>query len=103
MIKVSVMYPQKDGARFDMGYYLDTHMKLVKDRLGAACKSMSVEEGLSGAAPDTSPAYVCMGHMLFDSVDEFQQAFGPHVEEIMGDIPNYTDIEPIVQISDIKL
>lgn len=103
MIKVSVLYPFSEGARFDMDYYLDTHMELVKEKLGSACKGAAVEEGISGVAPDSSPTYVAMGHLLFDSVEAFGEAFGPHAEAIMGDIPNYTDIEPIVQVSEIKL
>ena len=103
MIKVSVLYPQSPGATFDMDYYLDTHMELVKDKLGPACLGVAVERGLSGAAPGSSPAYVAMGHLLFDSVDSYAAAFGPHVDAIMGDIPNYTNIEPVVQISEIEI
>lgn len=40
--------------------------------------------------------------MLFDSLESFQGAFGPHMGEILGDIPNYTDAAPVVQISDVK-
>lgn len=103
MIKVSVLYGNQPGSRFDMDYYLNTHMKLVADKLGSACKGMQVDAGLSGATPDSAAEYRCIGHLLFDSVQDFQDAFGPHAEAIMGDIPNYTDIEPIVQVSEIKL
>ena len=48
MIKVSVMYPNKPGARFDHNYYRDKHMPLVKARLGEACKSYTVDKGLAG-------------------------------------------------------
>jgi len=34
MIKVSVMYPYTDGARFDHAWYRDRHMPVVKSRLG---------------------------------------------------------------------
>jgi hypothetical protein len=27
----------------------------------------------------------------------------PHYAELQGDIPNYTDIEPVVQIGDIRI
>jgi uncharacterized protein (TIGR02118 family) len=30
MFKVSVMYPNKEGARFDHTYYRDKHMPLLK-------------------------------------------------------------------------
>ena len=37
MIKVNVMYPYTEGARFDHAYYRDRHMPMVKARLGSAC------------------------------------------------------------------
>jgi len=103
MIKVSVLYPFKDGVGFDMNYYLDSHIPMVRDKLGAACKGAAVEQGLGGGAPGTPPAYVAMGHLFFDSVDAFQAAFAPHAAAIMGDIPNYTALQPIIQISEVKL
>lgn len=103
MIKVSVLYPTTEGCAFDMDYYVNKHIPLVQSRLGAACKGASVEGGIAGGAPGQPPAYVAMGHLLFDSVEDFQSSFGPHAPEIMGDIPNYTTITPIIQISDVKL
>jgi uncharacterized protein (TIGR02118 family) len=43
-----------------------------------------------------------MCHLHFDSVDAFQQAFGAHAEEILADIPNYTNAEPTVLVSEVK-
>jgi uncharacterized protein (TIGR02118 family) len=103
MIKVSVMYPRHDGAKFDMDYYCAKHMPLVQQKLGAALRGLSVDAGLGGAQPGSAPAYVAIGHLLFDSPESFQQAFEPHADAILGDIPNYTDIEPVIQISDVKL
>ena len=51
MIKVSVMYPYTDGARFDHAYYRDKHMPLLKARMGDACKSYTIDKGLAGGAP----------------------------------------------------
>ena len=103
MIKVSVLYPNSEGATFDMDYYVNKHIPMVQDRCGAACKGASVEGGLGGAAPGQPATYIAMGHLLFDSIEEFQGAFGPHAGEIMGDIPNYTAIAPVIQISEVKL
>src|SRR5260370_32322716 len=44
-----------------------------------------------------------MGHLYFDSVAEFQSAFGPHANAIVADIPRYTDIQPTFQISEVKI
>jgi hypothetical protein len=43
MIKVSVMYPNTPGARFDHDYYRTKHMPLVLARVGASCKQHSVD------------------------------------------------------------
>jgi uncharacterized protein (TIGR02118 family) len=102
MIQVSVLYPQGDGKHFDMAYYLGNHIPMVKAKLGAACKAVTVVEGLAGGAPGSKPAYAAMCHLSFDSPDAFKAAFAPHAAAILGDIPNYTDIEPVIQVSAIK-
>jgi uncharacterized protein (TIGR02118 family) len=101
MIKVSVMYPHKDGARFDHAYYRDKHMPMVKAKMGDACKFYTVDKGLAGGAPGAPATYVGMCHIYCDSVESFQAGMGPHMKEIMGDIPNYTDIAPVMQISEV--
>jgi uncharacterized protein (TIGR02118 family) len=103
MIKVSVLYPSGDNATFDMDYYCKRHMPMVQDRLGAACKRVAVEKGLSGGAPNTAPSYIAMGHLFFDSVAEFQAAFAPHASELLGDVPNYTNTKPMIQISEVVM
>ena len=101
MIKVSVMYPDAPGARFNHDYYRDTHMPLVKARMGVHCKSYTVDKGLAGGAPGQPATYVAMCHLYCDSVESFQAGFGPHAQEIMADIPNYTNLAPVVQISEV--
>ena len=101
MIKVSVMYPHREGARFDHDYYRDTHMPLVAARMGVACRFYTVDKGLAGGAPGQPPTYVGMCHIFCDSVDSFQAGFGPHAQEILADIANYTDLQPVLQISEV--
>jgi uncharacterized protein (TIGR02118 family) len=101
MIKVSVMYPNGPGARFDQAYYLDKHMPMVKARMGSALRFYSVDKGIAAGSSGDPPTYLFVAHLHCDSVDDFQRAFGPHAPEIMGDIPNYTDQAPVVQISDV--
>ena len=103
MIKVTVLYPNNSGTTFDMGYYTSHHMPMVQRRCGSACKSIAVDGGLAGGEPGSKPAYVAIGYLTFDSVEAFQKAFGPHAKEIMADIPKYTNVQPIIQISEIKL
>lgn len=101
MIKVSVMYPNNPGARFDHTYYRDSHMPMVKARLGDACLFYTVDKGLAGGGPGAPATYVGMCHLYFDSVEAFQTSFAPHGGEIMADIPNYTDLAPVLQISEV--
>ena len=103
MVKVSVLYPNSAGCKFDMNYYLTKHMPMVQQKLGAACKSIAVEQGIAGGAPGAPATYVAMGHLYFDSADAFASAFGPHAQEILADIPNYTNTQPTIQISDVKM
>lgn len=103
MIKVSVFYPNNEGSRFDMDYNFNSHIPMVQEKLGTVLKGVSVEQGVGGPEPGSRATYVAMNHLLFDSVDAFESAFRPHAEAIMGDIPNYTDIQPIIQISEVKI
>ncbi len=103
MIKVSVFYPAGNGDAFDMEYYRTKHMPMVQRLCGSACKRIAAEGGLSGGAPGSKPTYAAIGELFFDSVEAFTSSFGPHASEIMADIPNYTKIEPVIQISEITL
>ncbi|MBB6573859.1 EthD family reductase [Xanthomonas arboricola] len=101
MIKVSVMYPYREGARFDHAYYRDSHMPLVSARMGAACLRYTVDNGISGGEPGSPPAFIGMCHIFCESAEAFGAGFGPHAEEILADIANYTDLAPVMQISEV--
>jgi uncharacterized protein (TIGR02118 family) len=103
MIKVSVFYPNEEGKKFDMEYYLKKHMPMVNEKSAGACRRMEIDQGLAGGAPGSPPAYAAIGHLYFDSVEAFQTAIMPHMGEIAADIPNYTNIQPLIQISDLKM
>ena len=102
-IKVSVVYPNSEGKKFDMDYYCNKHVPMVGALLGKALKGATVEKGIGGGAPGSSAPYTGMGNMYFNSVEEFENAFGPNADKIMGDLPNFTDIEPIIQVSEVMI
>ena len=95
MVKVSVMYPNNPGARFDHDYYRDKHMPLVKQRMGAHCKFYTVDKGLAGSA------YIAMCHIFCDSLEAYGAGMDPHRAEIIADIANYTDQKPVIQLSEV--
>ena len=103
MIKVSILYPNSPGSHFDMAYYVDRHMPMVRQKLGADLKGLAVDQCLAGGTAGAPPSYLAVGHLMFDSVDAFQRSFGPSAAAITGDIPNYTNTQPTVLISEIKL
>jgi uncharacterized protein (TIGR02118 family) len=101
MIKVTVLYPNRPNARFDHKYCSDRHMPLVKSKMGANCKSYTVDKGLAGGGPGDPAPFIGMCHIFCDSVEAFPTGFGPHAAEIMADVPNYTDLQPVIQISEV--
>lgn len=103
MIKVSVLYPNSKDADFDMDYYCNQHVPMVLNLLSPEVKSGAIEKGLAGSSPGAPPSFLAMGHLYFESVEDFQSSFGPHAEKIMVDIPNFTNTQPIIQISEVVM
>ena len=64
---------------------------------------MRIERGLAGEGPGTPAPFVALVDLLFDSVEAFQTAFGAAETDIVADIPKYTSIEPVVQISEVVM
>jgi uncharacterized protein (TIGR02118 family) len=103
MVKITILYPNKPGSRFDVEYYLNTHMPLSARLLGPAVKAISVEIGRSAIAPDDPPPFAAICGFTCETVQAFSDAFLPVAGQLQGDMLNYTDIEPTIQISDIRI
>ena len=84
-----------------MNYYRDRHMPMVQERLGAVCKGIAVEHGLAGATPGSRPQFIAMGHIYFESLEAFEASFGQHAKEFVADVPNYTNVQPVIQVSGV--
>ena len=101
MFKVSVMYPNREGAKFDYEYYTGTHMKLVEDHLKPfGMIRFEVDKGISGGGDQTAP-YICIGHLYFKTLDGYDEGIAEKGTILRGDIHNFTDITPIRQISKV--
>jgi uncharacterized protein (TIGR02118 family) len=103
MIKVNFFYPHKPGSRFDAEYYINIHMPLAIRLLKPALKGVTAEIGISSAMPSQPAPNAAIATFTFESVQAFTEAVMPHYAELQADIPKYTDIEPVVQISDLKI
>jgi uncharacterized protein (TIGR02118 family) len=55
-------------------------------------------------APAGSPAmYSVIALLTFDSAADFERAVARHGEEIIGDIANFTNVQPVIQVNDVLL
>jgi uncharacterized protein (TIGR02118 family) len=100
VVKVSVMYPNQPDVNFDFRYYLTVHIPLVKNLLGHNLRDVVVERGVQSANDGRGSAFVALGHLVFDSYNEFVEAFQPQATHIFADIPNYSNVQPVIQISE---
>jgi len=103
MIRVSVLYPDGPEATFDHEYYEENHRELVTRRLEPlGLVRLEVDRGIAGAEGSSAP-YVTCGHLYFESVEDFESALEAHGDEILGDLPNFTNVEPVIQVSEITV
>jgi len=100
MLLVSVLYPNQSGSRFDERYYLDKHIPLVRrhwEPMGLT--DLRLLRGTS--TPDGGQApYRVMALLTFESGEALQKAAAAHGGEIFGDIPNFTDVQPVAQVNE---
>jgi len=101
MVKVSVLYPNVEGGKFDMEFFIHRHLPLVDRVWGAALVKREIDAGLAGPGPGTRPTYVAMAHLYFESIETFQAALGPQHKQLEKEAPEFTDIKPIIQVSDV--
>jgi uncharacterized protein (TIGR02118 family) len=93
MIRLSVLYPDGEGATFDHDYYREKHVPLALRAWGL--ESGEINVGVDGP-------YVAAVHALFESPEAMQTAMASELMgEVMADIANYTNITPVLQISEI--
>jgi uncharacterized protein (TIGR02118 family) len=101
MIKVTILYPNGDGKKFDMEYYSNKHMPMVASLLGDSMKTYEIDKGISGRTPNDPIPYLAIGYLYFDQLSAYQNSFRANAEKIRNDIPNYTNIQPVIQISEV--
>jgi len=96
---VTVIYPKTETSTFDHGYYMSKHVPLVQKLWGKL--GMRGTEVLRGTGSlGGAPAYELICLIDFESQDAFLQAAGAHADDIMGDIHNFTNVQPIVQFNE---
>lgn len=103
MIRLTVMYPNSENAYFDMDYYQNTHIALVKERCGDALTECTVSQGLGGGEPGSAAPYLVIANISVESMEDFLEHVAPYDPEFAADIPNFTNIIPVIQINEVVL
>lgn len=99
MIRVAVMYKNKPDAKFDMDYYREKHMPLVKEcYLPHGLAGLELDEAVSKSGDRAAP-YIAIGYLTFPDMEAFMAAIKSSGKQVMADVENFTDIQPLVQIS----
>jgi len=102
MFKVAILYPNGEDKTFDIDYYEKKHMPMVAGFLGKNLKFYEIDKGIAGRTPNDKVPFVAIGYFYIYDVAEYNKAIAQNRDAIIGDIKNYTNIQPVVQFSEIK-
>lgn len=102
MYKVTIFYPNSEGSTFDMEYYKNKHMPMVAGFIGKNLKFYEIDMGISGRTPTDKIPFVAIGYFYIDDVGQYNNAIAQHRDAIVSDFKKYTNIQPVIQISEIK-
>lgn len=101
LIKVSIMYPFAEGNSFDMEYYETKHMPMVAGFLGSNLVKYTIEKGLASGIPNAPLPFMAIGSFYVKDLSDYQAAIGPNRDAIRSDFPNYTNIRPVILVSEL--
>ncbi len=102
MFKVSILYPNGEGKTFDLDYYEKKHMPMVAGFLGKNLKFYEISKGIAGRTPNEKVPFLAIGYFYIIDTAEYNKAIAQNRDAIISDFKNYTNIQPVVQISEIK-
>lgn len=101
MIRVAALYPDREDGKFDFDYYLHEHMPMVLKLLEPyGMIRYEVDRGLF-AMQGKKAEFVAIGYVYAKSLDELTKGLGVHEKAILDDIPNYTNLPPTLQFSEV--
>ena len=101
LFKVAILYPNGEGKIFDMVYYESKHMPMVAGFLGRNLKFYEIDQGIA-RTPNEKVPYLAIGYFYVRDVAEYNKAIGQNRDAVISDFKKYTNIQPIIQISEVK-
>jgi uncharacterized protein (TIGR02118 family) len=105
MIRLTALWPKTNDSHFDMEYYLSKHVPMAKAKFQSLGLSVEaeVDEGLGSLTPGEPAPYAAIGYLLFENMEDLQKGLATHGAEILADIPNFTNVQPQIQIGSVVL
>jgi uncharacterized protein (TIGR02118 family) len=102
MFKVMILYPNGDDKTFDMDYYEKKHMPMVAGYIGKNLKFYQIDKGIAGRTSNDKPPYVAVGYFYISDTAAYNKAIAQNRDAVVNDIKNYTNIQPVILVSEIK-
>lgn len=102
LFKVAILYPNGEAKTFDIDYYESKHMPMVAGLLGKNLKFYEIDKGIAGRTPNEKVPYLAVGYFYVKDVAEYNKVIGQNREAVISDIKNYTNIQPVIQISEVR-
>ncbi|MBG9377975.1 EthD family reductase [Panacibacter sp. DH6] len=102
MVKVAILYAGGEGKTFDMDYYENKHMPMMAGLLGKNLKFYEIDKGIAGRTPNDPVPFVAIGYFYCYDMAEYNKTIAQNREAIVSDIKKYTNIQPTIQISEVR-
>ena len=103
MIRVTVLFPKTSDSHFDMDYYLSKHVPMTTAKLQSLGIPVEaeVDQGWAASRP-VSPLPMQRSDICFLKKWKIcKRDWTTHGAEIMADIPNFTNVQPQIQVGNI--
>lgn len=101
LAKVTGIYRWTDGAHFDHEYYGSVHAQLTTRLLAPLGLLRFESDRTVAASPPQTGAVVAISNAYFRSLDEARSALSQAGAALASDLPNYTNIRPVLHISEV--
>lgn len=92
---ITVLYPNGPDAKFDFAYYQSHHIPLIMRLYGKGVAKIELRRAVS--TNDGSPVpYVAVINIWIGSQKAFDDATAKHAKELIDDVPNFTNMRPVI-------
>jgi len=101
MIRIAAAYPRHAGKKFDLDYYVNTHLPFVSRKFGPyGLKKIEVDKGVGTHTGGESP-FFAIGYLYFNTLEDFHKAYAAVGAEVVADHVKYTDVQPMIQVGEV--